>query len=471
MSEIVFLILLLILEIAGPIILVIFLVWGVVVLRRGWREKESFSASRGDETAMAMERLRIKAWGMRIVGAILWPVGFGFSLYLGANGQLAFMAASVISGGCFLWAGSIKNRYNTSFKENFVKSELAKVFENLQYVPDGKFDAASLQSLGFFKSIDRVSGNDLITADYKGIHFAQCDLGVQEMYTVTVKDSDGHTKREDRYRDIFRGRAMRFDFADIFRGKVQVVSRNFDGAEVKSPRGEWQVVETELAEFSGRFEVFAYDPLDAMAVLTPQMIEGIFYLGKALGVPMALYFIENTMVAFLSTGREAFDVSGKKTLLEERELLKRDIALITGFLDIMYFRRQETPAPAPAFREQTPEERAAAAAAVAAAAGPTEGEQIARQAKRVVGKTFSYLPHAIIAVFLVSAVYAMVALPDGISAGASYSDGQWQGSGMRVPTIGYLLVGGFFVIAAARTPFVAVLLLAIHLLFLAANIP
>ena len=68
------------------------------------------------------------------------------------------------------------------------------------------------------------------------------------------------------------------------------------------------------------------------------MIEGIFFLDKALGVPAAFYFIENTMVAFLATGREAFDASGSKTLLEERELLKRDVALVTGFLDTMYFK-------------------------------------------------------------------------------------------------------------------------------------
>ena len=79
------------------------------------------------------------------------------------------------------------------------------------------------------------------------------------------------------------------------------------------------------------------DPLDAMAVLTPQMIEGIFYLKKALNVPTALYFTGNAMFVFMALARETFDVSDKNTLLEDSRLLKRDIALMTGFMDVMYF--------------------------------------------------------------------------------------------------------------------------------------
>jgi hypothetical protein len=341
-----FLILLLVIEIGGPVLLVILLAWGAVVLRRGWREKKSFSASRGDETAMAMEWLRVKAWATGIVGVVLWPVAFGLALCLGANIQLALTAAFVVSTACLFRALSVKKRYNANFKENVVKAELSKVFGNFRYVPNGRFDTAFLQGLDFFKSLDVVGGNDLITADYKGIRFAQCDLGVEEMYRVTVEvddgaeDRDDRTREEERYRDVFRGRAMRFDFADKFRGKVQVVGRDFDGAKVKSSRREWQIVETELAEFQDYFEVFALDPLDAMAVLTPQMIEGIFYLVKALGVPMAFYFAGNTMVVFIALSRETFDVSGRHTLLEERELLKRDIALVTDLLETMYFKSQ-----------------------------------------------------------------------------------------------------------------------------------
>jgi hypothetical protein len=108
---------------------------------------------------------------------------------------------------------------------------------------------------------------------------------------------------------------------------------------------------------------------------------------------------------FTAPGREAFDASGNKTLLEERALLKRDVALVTGFLDTMYFKPQEIHA---------------------------EGSGGA----------------------------------ESVRAGTS-SDA------MLVPTIGYLIVGGFFIIVPALLAkgfFMSIIALAFHLLFLSANI-
>jgi hypothetical protein len=205
-----------------------------------------------------------------------------------------------------------------------------------------------------------------------------------------------------------------------------------------------------------------------MAALTPQMIEGIFFLDKALDVPMAFYFMENTMTAFLATGREAFDISGNKTLLEERALLKRDVALVTGFLDTMYFKPQEIHADgnggAEAFRTS-----AEARLAAAEAAAPSQAEKVMRETRRAVGKTVgmvrTYTPYAIIAVFLVSAVFALIKLPDGIRTGNS-SDAT------LVPTIGYLIAVGFFIIVPALSKrfLVSIIVLAFYLFLLSANI-
>jgi hypothetical protein len=360
---------------------------------------------------------------------------------------------------CWFWAKRINARYNADFKGNIVKAELSKVFDNLQYEPLGRFDNASIRDLDFFKKYDAVDGNDLITANYKGIRFAQCDLKVSERHVLmtTTDDYDNTTKKTYR-EDIFKGRAMRFDFADKFRGRVQVVAKDFDAAKVKSSRGGWQTVETEFAEFGKHFDVFAVDPLDAMAVLTPQMIEGIFYLREALDVATAFYFTENTMVVFMDTNREAFDVSGKRTLLEERVLLQRDIALVTGFMDVMYFKAQGG----------TGDIRSETAAAVAAAIRPSYVEKIVRKAKRAAGKTtgrtLAFLPKAIIAVFLISAVYGFLYLPDHIVAGTS-------SNAPLVPKIGYMAVAGLFIVVFAHGHIIgALFLLLMHLLFMSANL-
>jgi hypothetical protein len=486
MGEVIWVLFLFILQFIAPILVVIGVIWSLRFAWKTYRTGKSIAASRGDAVAMSMERARIKARFITVLGVILWPAVFIAALYFGAPANAAGIAATACAGACFAWAGVVKARYNASFKENIVKTELSKVFDNLQYEPRGKFDAASVRGLDFFTHDDVIGGNDLIIAEYKGIRFAQCDLSAQEEYEVTVEDRNGHTRTETRYRDIFRGRAMRFDFAEKFRGKVQVVEKYFEGAKINSTHGEWQAVETELAEFGEHFHVFALDPLDAMAVLTPQMIEGVFYLYKALSDPIALYFIENTMIVFMRTEREAFDVSGKHTLLEEKELLQKDIKLVTDFLETMYFKRQENQTAAASETAGALAENAAAAAIAAAVPGAPDGKQpdaglaakraknaAAYTAKKTLRYAFNFTAYALCAAYIASAVYALFKLPDGIYAGWSAGG---ETTGPLIPTIAWVAIAGFFVITplvfGRRNPMswvVSGVVLLIHFLFLSAN--
>jgi hypothetical protein len=444
--EIIFVLLLFVLEFVAPVVLVIGLVWGVWVLFKGYKEGRSFRASRGNAAEMSMQWDRVKSRLLTVLGFLLWPVAFVAALYYDAGFQTAVLIACACTLACWIWAGYIKARYNASFKENIVKAELSKVFDNLQYNPAGKFDAASV--CGFFEHVDAVGGNDMITADYKGIHFSQCDLKVAEEYTVTTSDGKGGTTEEIRQENVFRGRAMRFDFADKFRGEVQVIKKDFSGAMVSSSRGDWQSVETELAEFNAHFETFARDPLDAMAVLTPQMIEGIFYLHRVLGVPMAFHFNGNVMLAFLTLSRDAFDVSGnaKKTLLEEKELLQKDIKLVTGFLDTMYFKRQEAGESAgePRAENQNRPRRPAADSLAPAAGVFGGGLPLPASVNYKLGNFFRTIkkrPSLILfAVYLVSAVNTFIKYPTVIPLPMSSS-----GSAQDVPTLGFLAISSFFV--------------------------
>ncbi|MDR2528532.1 MAG: DUF3137 domain-containing protein [Synergistaceae bacterium] len=447
MSAVYFLFLLVI-EILGPIALLIGLVWGVLVLRRGYREGRSFSASKGNTAEMCMQWDRLKARLLSILGFLLWPVAFVAALYYGAGFQMAVTIASVCAGVCWLWAAHVKARYNASFKENIVNAELSKVFGSLRYEPRGQFEKGSISGLVFFKHADSVGGSDLITADYKGKRFAQCDIKVQQGYTVTATDNDGGTREETRWEDVFKGRAMRFDFADKFRGKVQVIKKNFEGARVSSSRGNWQPVETELAEFNDHFEVFALDPMDAMAVLTPQMIEGISYLNRALDVPMAFYFTDNAMFAFLSLSRDAFDVSGKKTLLEEKELLQKDMQLITGFLDTMYFKRQETEeSPAEAQAENRVLQESAADTRLSVPVGsPSRGFSVLPHSMGYrAGKILRMLKkNPLLTAYFVSAVVTLVKYPYTILITMSAYGGLPKRV-QDVPTLAYLAVTSLFI--------------------------
>ena len=178
----------------------------------------------------------------------------------------------------------------------------------------------------------------MIRASYKGLRFEQCDIQLHHTWIETTQDRRGREVEMERSRLIFSGRAMRFDFAQPFRADVRVADRDFHG--LGPTLSLWQEVRTELAGFDDRFQVMASDPHEAMMILTPQMVEAIYRLRVAVGVPLVLLFRDSSMYAFLALKHDPFEASLWRTLSESRAQLRRDIKLVTDFLDTMYFRRQ-----------------------------------------------------------------------------------------------------------------------------------
>jgi hypothetical protein len=369
----------------------------------------------------------------------------------------------------------LRARYNTGFKENFVTAELSKVFGNLEYKPNESFSGDEVGGLGFFAHGDRLGGSDFIEADYRGVHFSQSDLNVLEVWTETEEDNNGNTREVERTRRVFGGRMMKFNFADAFRGDVQVISRDFSDARLFESSDGWQTVETELAEFGEHFRVFARDPLDAMAALTPQMIEGIYYLEGAVNVPVAFYFRGNSMYAFLATGRDAFEASGK-TLLEARKLLQKDIGLVTNVMDTMYFRKQ--------VGGEAPRSGEAGSAAGfrprrgVSVPAPSLAGNLTRKGKRAASLAAANTGRAVFALYVASAIYTFFKLPDGLVLSTDVT----SPDATSAPTLVYLAVLTVFMLPLLSRrmrigiawfltwfPYFA-LLLFFHYMFVSANI-
>lgn len=448
----------------GPFILVGLLILGVFALRRMLREARSRKALAGDETARSIERTRTAAWIVWVVQIVSYPVVFVLTLAAGGGFGVALFVAIMIGLLFYLWAQKLRGRYNQEFKENIVSSLLKETFDNLRYLPDGRLDDKHLWDTNFFHSQSRMSGNDLIEADYAGKHFAQCDLVVEERYTTTSVDNDGVTTTQDCWRDVFRGRMMRFDLASAFRSGVQVVRWNFDAAKTASSPGSWKKVETELHDFNKTFGIYAEDPADAMTVLTPQMIEGIFRLDHQLNLPLALLFIDRSIYAFFPSARDAFDVSGKakKTLLEERELLRGDIRTVTGFLDAMEYGMRDNRTFMAQIRPPEPA-RAEASASAAPVAGsvpkperpplPAQLEDPARQfgsykGKKLLLRLWRNPALILLAAYYISVVYALNKLPSQFGVGIHIVDGEVTLS-QHIPTIVFLAAASFLVTRAA----------------------
>ena len=100
------------------------------ILRNAWRDAKSYRASRGDETLEAMEHLRLKMKVLNLAGVVLGLATVVIGIYCELPPEVIPFAAGGVYCFFLLWALAIKHRYNKSFKENIVKAELTKVFEN-----------------------------------------------------------------------------------------------------------------------------------------------------------------------------------------------------------------------------------------------------------------------------------------------------------------------------------------------------
>lgn len=451
MSDAIFIVIALLFEFAGPVLLVGLLIWGIRKFMRIRRLRRSLRATKGDAAARQMEYARIRAGVISFLGWAILPVVLAAALSLGMEWGNALTCAALCGGVILYGSLRLKSRYGRDFKEKVVRPELEKVFDNLSFQPDGGLGADVLRSSELLPP-GRIECHDLITARYHGLDFSQCDIRIQDGSGDVTTTEDSQEGGREVPADVFQGRVMRFTVSPPVSGPVLVVRRDFSAVRVLSNPGSWQLVETELAALQERFEIFAHDPLDAMRIMTPQMLEGMYYLDQKLDVPLAFHFENGEMLVFMALTRDAFDVSGQKTLLEERKLLEKDISLIRGFLDTMYFRGGRRPLEGEGKEGETRE--TAASEAVSAAhdtAGLSLSDRLSRlgiglqKPMRLLCQIVFWFPAVI---WGISAAAAFLRLPDGIGISFSITDGTAEFTD-SCSTFIYIVVGAFFILPSA----------------------
>lgn len=237
-------------------------------------------------------------------------------------------------------------------KEALVKDKLDSLFTNVSLDRNYHFQLGEIQRLDLFSDPSRCTGNDMLEADYREVRFAQSDICVWEQNRKVDANGNVYVHGSGAESLVFKGRMIRMDFRKPFEGRVQVLSTNFKNAKRSrritsaiagnaEERAAWSQVETELESFNQSFDVFSPRERDAFETLTPQMIEGIDLLWQRLRVPLAFCFEGHSMYVFIdSDGRDAFEVSARRTALETQTRLEEDAQIIVDFMETMYFRKQ-----------------------------------------------------------------------------------------------------------------------------------
>jgi hypothetical protein len=228
----------------------------------------------------------------------------------------------------------------------------------INFEPDETLSGYTIEESSLFSFVKQ-NGNDLLEAEYKGYHFSQCDTELIDEYTDI--DENGHSSKS--YRTVFRGRFMIIDY-DIFTDEpVRVYERSKRLSEkqlmreleedepglpsiggfvagkimsVLSPGFEKdKPVRTESSEFDSRFMIKTKSPVDALRILTPQMINGILETADRLDGELSFAFKNDKLYFAYENNKDLMeaDKAGNKTLSEQKLRIQNEIKIITDFLD------------------------------------------------------------------------------------------------------------------------------------------
>jgi hypothetical protein len=309
--------------------------------KKRYEENKQELQAEGSEALIDLDRRRKKiqtaallmkplTWILRIVGVIIMVIG-GLTINGESVGDGGFVAAAVI--GVILvgvlsfytdWKGK---KYRRDFKELVARAVLESVLDSVDYRPNERFDDYTVKASGLFDSCDTYNGGDYLIAEYKGRRFTQSDLRLQEEYEA--RDSDGDTVT--RYRDIFHGRLMMFDYDAVSNDPVFV----HDKRVFKKPG----TVETELYAFNERFRVVAQDAVAALRMLRPQVLEGIILAVDRIHHPVSLSFIQNKIFVAIH-GLDSFEAetTGNANLTEQRRRVAGETQAILDMVENLYLK-------------------------------------------------------------------------------------------------------------------------------------
>ena len=134
---------------------------------------------------------------------------------------------------------------------------------------------------------------------------------------------------------------MIFDFNKEFKANFQVVEKNFSVSKIGDSvfkNSKFEKVEMEGIKFNEEFTIYAENAHDVYYILTPQIMEKLHELNEKIDGELYFGFINNKLYIGVDTGSDSFeapDVYDKVTDEEVYKKIKKEISLITMFVDTL----------------------------------------------------------------------------------------------------------------------------------------
>ena len=230
------------------------------------------------------------------VCSILWSILWAIVLLLGG-------ALLVV-----LVEQCLTKPYIKAYKERLVKEILTETIEDVRYNPIGGIPRSTIDSIGMMSIGNVYQVNDLIEGSYKGVHFSQSDIRIEQTYSE-YKFLSNRTKNTTI--SYLKGRWLIFDFPHSFHCNLQVRDRSF--AHAKRPGG-WlysriksEKIKAKSEAFDGTFEVYATDESEALRLLTPGFMKAMLRAKKNSHGDVLFCFVGPKLHVAINNKRDSFE--------------------------------------------------------------------------------------------------------------------------------------------------------------------
>ncbi|MDR0986407.1 MAG: DUF3137 domain-containing protein [Ruminococcus sp.] len=224
------------------------------------------------------------------------------------------------------------NPYNTMYKTEFLPAIIHSRFEKIfAFEPQNGLSKEIVVRSDIFPSFDFIATNDYLRASHNGVNFEYCDMQLQEEHTSTDSDGDTHTSIVTVYMGLFL--IVEFDhFVDT---PLRIVSGGGKGN-----------VTTESEVFNRDFSVECDSAVDALRILTPQMMNDILEIKNYCKKPIYLAFFDDKIYFRVEPGRDLLEIAHDitKPISESRKQIDKDLDFIIGLLERLKFRNLKSEA-------------------------------------------------------------------------------------------------------------------------------
>ena len=197
---------------------------------------------------------------------------------------------------CMILIGSPQKKYTELYKEKVVKTFIKSYDENLEYNPYGMIPKSIYLSAGFNEAFDRYHSEDLITGNIDDHEMMIGEVHIEREETDT--DSDGH--KTTSYVTVFQGMFGKVNINNKYNGEIKVHSNKGKLGNLFSGKKR---IEMDSTEFEKYFDVYADDKIQAMQVLTSDIMEQMISFIKENKTKFELTIKQNELYIRFKTGQ------------------------------------------------------------------------------------------------------------------------------------------------------------------------